>query len=175
MARMTRARTASYGVVTPPPLDRWIDAVLMLCVSLVQGVRTTLGMWRRIRRRDWHTQSDISALPHAKSGISSQGTKLTQGVILGLVPRISAGSSRGLSIDPRKAINQDARHKAERDSVDVVQTRSTLVIPGEGAQRRRPGTQGRQAQASRHAAPGFRLAHCVCVRNDSIHVSTHPA
>jgi hypothetical protein len=66
---MTQARTASSGVVTPPPLDRWIDAVLMLFVELVQGVATTLEMWRRIGRRDWHTQSDVSALPQAKSDI----------------------------------------------------------------------------------------------------------
>jgi hypothetical protein len=69
IAPMTQARTASYGVVTPPPLDRWIDAVLMLFVELVQGVATTLGMWRRVEQRDWHTQSDISALPQAKDDI----------------------------------------------------------------------------------------------------------
>ena len=116
---MTRARTASYGVVTPPPLDRWIDAVLMLCVSLVQGVATTLGMIFNRIHRDWHTGHAREDLPQATSGISSQGTKRIHGVILGLVPRISVGTPRGLSIDPREAINQDARHKAERDSVDL--------------------------------------------------------
>jgi hypothetical protein len=69
IAPMTQARTASSGVVTPPPLDRWIDAVLMLFVELVHGVATTLGMWRRVEQRDWHTQSGVSALPQAKSDI----------------------------------------------------------------------------------------------------------
>jgi hypothetical protein len=69
IAPMTQARTASSGVVTPPPLQRWLHAVLMLFVELVQGVATTLGMWRRIGGRDWHTQSDVSALPQAKSDI----------------------------------------------------------------------------------------------------------
>jgi hypothetical protein len=69
IAPMTQARTASSGVVTPPPLDRWIDAVLMLFAELVQGVATTLGMWRRIGRRDWHTQSGSPTLPQAKSDI----------------------------------------------------------------------------------------------------------
>ena len=60
---MTRARTAPYGVVTPPPLDRWIEAVLMLCVSLVQGAATTLGMILNRNRRDWHTEDAHEVLP----------------------------------------------------------------------------------------------------------------
>jgi hypothetical protein len=71
IGRMTRARTASYGVVTPPPLDRWIEAVLMLCVSLVQGAATTLGMIFNCNRRDWHTAIAHEDLPQAKSGIQT--------------------------------------------------------------------------------------------------------
>ena len=153
---MTRARTASNGVVTPPPLDRWIDAVLMLCVSLVQGAATTLQMWRRARQRDWHTQSGASALPQAKSGISSQGTNPTHGVILGLVPRISVGTPRGLSIDPHEAINQDARHKAERDSGDSAPTKAISRHSGR-TRSVRAGTQGRRAHPS-YPASGFSLA-----------------
>jgi len=67
--RMTRARTASYGVVTPPPLDRWIDAVLMLFASLVQGVAATFGMRFNCRDRDWHTGSVREALPQTKPDI----------------------------------------------------------------------------------------------------------
>jgi len=119
MARMTRARTASYGVVTPPPLQLWLHAVLMRFVSLVQGARTTLGMIFKRNHRDWHTETAHDALPQAKSGNQFLESNTTHGVILGLVPRISVGTPRGLSIDPREAINQDARHKAERDSVDA--------------------------------------------------------
>ncbi len=73
---MTRARTASYGVVTPPPLDRWIDAVLMLCVSLVQGAATTLGMIFNRTHRDWHTETAHEDLPQAKSGNQPKETPL---------------------------------------------------------------------------------------------------
>ena len=66
---MTRARTASYGVGTPPPLDRWIDAVLMLFVSLVQGVATTFGMRFNRQPRDWHTDATREALPQTKPDI----------------------------------------------------------------------------------------------------------
>jgi hypothetical protein len=69
IAPMTQARTASHGVVTPPPLQHWLHAVLMLFVELVHGVATTLGMWRRIGRRDWHTQSGSPTLPQAKYDI----------------------------------------------------------------------------------------------------------
>ena len=182
---MTRARTASNGLGTPPPLDRWIEAVLMLCVSLVHRAATTLGMIFKCNHRDWHTADADEALPQETSGNSTQGTNPTHGVILGLVSRISVGAPRGLSIDPREAINQDSRVKPENNSVDVAPSRFTPVIPGEGAtclpkpegrreKRRRPGTQGRQAQASTRAAPGFRLA-LTRVRNDTVHVSTHPA
>ena len=66
---MTRARTASHGVGTPPPLDRWIDAVLMLFVSLVQGVATTFGMRFNRQHRDWHTDTTREALPQTKPDI----------------------------------------------------------------------------------------------------------
>ena len=69
MLGMTRARTASYGLGNPPPLDRWIDAVLMLFAILVQGVVTTFGMRRCGRERDWHTRSDALALPQTKLDI----------------------------------------------------------------------------------------------------------
>jgi len=66
MVAMTRARPASYGLGNPPPLDRWIDAVLMLVVCLVQGVRATFGMRRRSSIGDWHTEAEAPALPQTK-------------------------------------------------------------------------------------------------------------
>ena len=140
---MTRARTASYGVVTPPPLQLWLHAVLMRFVSLVQGARTTLGMIFKRNHRDWHMEDAQDDLPQAKSGISSQGTNPTHRVILGLVPRISVGTPRGLSIDPHETHNQDARHKAERASADVAATRTSAPPPnGGGAPRTEPATSG---------------------------------
>ena len=131
MPRMTRARTASYGVVTPPPLDRWIEAVLMLFVSLVQGARTTLRMILNRTHRDWHTETAREDLPQTTSGISSQGPNTPHGAMLGLVPSISVGPTRGLATDPHETINRDVRHKGEHDTLDVAPSRSC-------AKRRRP-------------------------------------
>jgi len=72
--------------VTPPPLDRWIDAVLMLCVSLVQGARTTLGMIFNRTHRDWHTTSAHEDLPRATSGIQF-GDISTSGAAVLRIPR----------------------------------------------------------------------------------------
>ena len=168
---MTRARTASNGLGTPPPLDRWIEAVLMLCVSLVQGARTTLGMIYKRNHRDWHTAEAQEDLPQATSGISSQGTNPTHGVILGLVPRISVGTPRGLSIDPREAINQDSRVKPENDSATVAATRTSAPPPNEGgAPRTEPATSGlrwgtalaiRTVRTRRTTVPHLTRTRCV--------------
>ncbi len=179
MPRMTRARTASNGVVNPPPLDRWIDAVLMLFAELVQGVATTLRMWLRIRRRDWHTQSDTSALPQAKSGIQFQETNHIHGVVLGLASRISVGSARGLNIDPREAINQDSRVKPDNDSATVAATRTSPPPPnGGGAARAEPATSGfrwgtalttRTVRTRRHT-----VLHLTCTRCAHLARSSSP-
>jgi hypothetical protein len=46
-----------------------LGAVLMLCVSLVQGAATTLGMIFNRTNRDWHTDDAHEDLPQATSGI----------------------------------------------------------------------------------------------------------
>jgi hypothetical protein len=69
IAPMTQALRAANGVIAPPPLDHWIDAVLLLCVRLVQGVATTLGMGCIHRTRECHTTPMPAALPQAKSDI----------------------------------------------------------------------------------------------------------
>jgi hypothetical protein len=114
--------------MTPPPLQHWLNAVLLLCVSLVHGIATTLGMWWKIEQRDWHTPSDVSALPQAKDDIQLQKDTSTHGVILGLVPRISVGAPKGLAADPLEKENRDSRHKAENDSVAVALFRVALSL-----------------------------------------------
>jgi hypothetical protein len=180
IAPMTRARTASYGVVTPPPLDRWIDAVLMLFVSLVQGAVTTLQMWLKIRPRDWHTQSETSALPRATSGMSSQGPNTTHGVILGLVPRISVGIPRGLAVIPHETHNRDSRHKAENDTAPVAATRSIAPPPnGGGAPRTAPATSGFRwgtALTTRTVRKrGHTVPHLTCARRAHLSRGSSPA
>jgi hypothetical protein len=78
-----------------------MHAVLMLCVSLVQGVATTLGMGRIHRTRECHTTPMPASLPQAKPDTQSdKETNSTHGVIVGPVPIISVGAATGLSIDP---------------------------------------------------------------------------
>jgi len=175
---MTRARTASSGVAKLTAIQPLLGAVLMLCVSLVQGAATTLRMIFKRNRRDWHTIIAREALPQATSGISSQGTKLTHGVILGLVPRIPVGSSRGLANDPHEAINQGARHKADRDSVDVAPSRmeaDPLVrVPcGLSPEARRAQGEGRgpalrEAQTHAHRSALMRADQTPACAGDAV-------
>ncbi len=128
MVAMTRARPASYGLGNPPPLDRWIDAVLMLVVCLVQGVRATFGMRRRSSIGDWHTEAEAPALPQTKPDIQLEATQPNHAVILGLVPRIPVGPTRGQADTPHETINRDSRDKPENDTVDVDRLVTSLSI-----------------------------------------------
>ena len=52
---------------TPQSLDYWMEAVLLLCVSLVQGAVSTLKMIFVPRARECHTEPTHDALPPATS------------------------------------------------------------------------------------------------------------
>jgi hypothetical protein len=136
MRPMTRARIASSGVGDFTAFQPLLDAVLMLWVSLVQGAVTTLQMIFNRLLRDWHTKTAHEALPQATSGIQLQERTHTHGVILGLVPRISVGTPRGLAIDPLETHNRDSRHKAENDTAVVaapgMETDLLIRVPREG-------------------------------------------
>ena len=60
------------GVGDLTAIQPLLGAVLMLCVSLVQGARTTLGMIFNRSLRDWHTVTAREVLPQARSGEQSQ-------------------------------------------------------------------------------------------------------
>ncbi len=124
---MTRARTASNGVGTPPPLDRWIDAVLMLFVSLVQGVATTFGMGRWIRARDWHTRSGSSALPQTKPDIHIKEENL--------FPESRAALRRASPLDHAKgqaiAPSEDHTRKSRNFGTEPLEA-CEARFPGEG-------------------------------------------
>ncbi len=176
-APMTRARTASSGVGELTAIQPLLDAVLMLCVSLVQAAATTLKMIFNRRSRDWHTEDAREDLPQATSGTSSQGTNPTHGVILGLVPRISVGPARGLANDPLETHNRDSRHKAENDSVDVAAKRPSSPPPnGGGAPRAELATSGlrwgtaltpRTVRTRGHTVPHLTCARCVHLARSS--------
>ena len=63
---MTRHKHTHIGLVTPSPLDRWIDATLRVLAMLVHCVLSTLQM---IRRRDAvnATQPTPAVLPRVKT------------------------------------------------------------------------------------------------------------
>ena len=180
---MTQARSASYGVVTPPPLQRLLNAVLMLVVSLVQGVGATLRMWRRIEQRECDTPSDTSALPQAKSGIQPhKETSSTHGVIPGLTPGISAGPSRGLTNDPLETDNRDSRHKAENDTVAAAAATRPSALPppnGGGAPRTPVATTtirwGTALTPRTVSGCGQTVPHLTCVRCAHLARSSFPA
>jgi len=72
---MTRHKHAQTGLVTPSPLDRWIDATLRAFAMLVHYVASTLEMIRLNVTRDWHTPDDEAALPRVTNDTQSQETK----------------------------------------------------------------------------------------------------
>ena len=69
---MTRARTASYGLVTPPPLHRWMHAALMLFAELVSNAVSTLQMVFVRRTRACHTQAAPEVLPRVTNGLHQE-------------------------------------------------------------------------------------------------------
>jgi hypothetical protein len=132
---MTQARKASKGFGTPPPLHRWMDAVLLLCVRLVQGVATTLGMIFKRERRDWHTASAHEDLPQAKSDIQLQETK--PAVTLSQVALMVSSTQSVRPSNHERVITAHATTTLEADPL--------VRVPGEGR-----GPVLREAQTSIH-------------------------
>ena len=74
---MTRHKHAHTGLVTPSPLDRWIDATLRLFAMLVHNVASTLQMVCR-HAPVIGTQATSAGLPKAKIDIQSKETVAVQ-------------------------------------------------------------------------------------------------
>ena len=113
---MTRARTASYGLVTPPPLYRLIDAVLMLFAELVSNAASTLQMVLVRRTRECHTTASPEDLPRATSGLHQEtdqaaATGLSTGS--GLQPAFpaQAGIQTPLTVRTRELSLRSSRRK----------------------------------------------------------------
>jgi len=155
---MTRARTASYGVVTPPPLDRWIDAVLMLCVCLVQGVAATFGMRLSRRTHDWHMATGEQVLPQTKPDIHIKDSTTPTESLSALCRESLLANPRGLASDPLETLNRDSRDKPENDTVDLEAPAGALEacplarVPGDlSPEARRAQGEGRDP-VSAHSA-----------------------
>ena len=80
--------------------------------------------------RDWDRGSAHEDRPRATSGNHLPESSPTHRVILGPVPRIPEGPSRGQGIDHLESHNRDFRHNAENDPVDVARSRmeSDLLV-----------------------------------------------
>ena len=147
---MTRARTASFGLVTPPPLYRWIDAVLMLFAELVSYAVSTLQMVLVRRTRECHTTASPEDLPRATGGLH-QETHISQPSFSGKraarIPRIPVATTQGTTTHSHATQNQDARDKPKHDSVIVLQT-------GSGPSAASPAKAG--IQSARNARSGNR-------------------
>ena len=170
---MTRARNRTQGLGNPPLIQLLLEAVLCVFVSLVQGAATTLGMIFKRTSRDWHTAIAHEDLPQATSGIQFQDNNHTHGVILGLVPRIPVGTPWGLSIDPHEAINQDARHKAERDAVYAAPALSFRTHAQRAS--RNPGATRTSVTTHSWARAVYPEPVEGRVQNDTVDVSTNLA
>ena len=99
---MTRARPASYGLVTPPPLHRWMHAVLMLFAELVSHAVSTLQMVLVRRTRECHTQAAPEDLPRATSGLHQEADQAA-----------STGLSTGSGLQPASPAKARVRNGAE--------------------------------------------------------------
>ena len=138
---MTQARKASYGVMTPPPLDRWIDAVLMLLVSLAHSVAATFGMRFRHHPRDWHTGEIREALPQTKLDIHSKDALTPTDPSIRL-PRVggdpvSAQRALPTRTHPTPVIPAEARQREELEPRSHVHKRQHVppLVSGSRASR----------------------------------------
>ena len=134
MPSMTRARPTSYGVVTPPPLHRWMHAVLMLVVCLVQGVGATFRMRFNRRPHDWHMGAAQEALPQTKPDIHLKDPATPTESCSGLSRASLLANPKGLANDPLETRNQDSRDKPENDPVDTeaLEAGPLARVPGAG-------------------------------------------
>ena len=152
---MTRARRAAKGLVTPPPLHRWMEAVLLLCVSLVQGVATTFGMRFNRQTHDWHMDQTDEALPQTKPDIhlkdplsgppgscpAVNAQRRTQTHALSPAAAQPTESSSGLtrgSFLLATSAKQDARVRPAHDPGEAAAARTSPPPPNGGGAARTP-------------------------------------
>lgn len=114
---MTRARRTAKGLVTPPFFHRWMEAALLLCVSLVQGVVSTLQMILNRSDRDWHTAGAHDDLPRATSGIHAPAFIFRDDRRFAPIPPDEAGGRSTESRSPGKHTSIEALMVSSTQSV----------------------------------------------------------
>ena len=116
---MTLARSHAQGFASPSFSQLLLTAMLCVLAELVQSVAARLGMRRRRETRDWHMSPAPQALPQATRDIQNQEANSSSESFSGLSRESLLEHPQGLTNDPREATHQDARHKAEHDTVVV--------------------------------------------------------
>ena len=112
---MTRHKHTHTGLVTPSPLDRWIDAMLRVLAMLVSSVRSTLQMTRRLAA-ECHSDVTPAGLPRETSDIFRETKAVQQDGTLTVVSHTHNGSVHSVYASPAKAGVQSSSDKSARSA-----------------------------------------------------------
>ena len=114
---MTRHKHTHTGLVTPSPLDRWIDAMLQLFAMLVSSVASTLQMTRRRLAAECHSDVTPAGLPRETSDTDQETQAVPQDGPLTTVSHTSSSPSVSLTTSaihlPLLRIGRQARISAD--------------------------------------------------------------
>ncbi len=118
---MTRHKHAHTGLVTPSPLDRWIDATLRAFAMLVHYVASTLQMIRRPDRVN-ATRAMPAVLPRAKTDTTKETVAVPRDSPLALI------LSSTLRVRPSKdeGVLTNASHKPQQREHSIHLARPSL-------------------------------------------------
>src|SRR5262245_13349680 len=106
---MTRHKDLQTGLVSPSPLDRWINALLHAFAMLISFVRSTCSM-RLIRRApECHSDATPEALPCRDSGMDKE---LTQAAASGHTADTSRKTPEALMLRTIAQAIVDSNHEA---------------------------------------------------------------
>ena len=75
MLPMTRHKALHTGLVSPSPLDRWINAMLRVFAMLVSHVRSICPMRQTRPLAECHSETARKALPRKESGKLKETTQ----------------------------------------------------------------------------------------------------
>ena len=117
---MTRHKHTHTGLVTPSPLDRWIDATLRLFAMLVQTVVSTVQMFAR--RPDVNATRQMPvALPGMKTDTSKEPHAVPQdsrqALMLSSTRSVRPSKHEGVLTTERFAETHRSLHAAILDAV----------------------------------------------------------
>jgi hypothetical protein len=172
--RMTRRQTRSYGVVTPSSRQPLLEAMLRAFAWLVSNVVSTCRTIFNRNTRDWHTdRAEEDQRPTPNDLTQEIFPAETTGLPTGSGPSAASPAQAGVQTPHEVRTRNPSALRALTGPPPSRGTRVDTcaqlsgVIPGEGATRRRPGTQELHAPAAQHVT-GFRLTRFARVRNDTV-------